>query len=93
MKTSLFHSRTPLVIALVLWLMLSLALAGCTNTVVYQHTTSVKASAEQLDVRVLGFVSDIHVTDGMVEVTLTSVITIGNDIGRVTSNEFTPGAE
>ena len=93
MKANLSHSSTSRAIVLVLWLMLSLILVGCANTVVYQHTTTVKASAEVLDVRVLGFVSDIHVKDGMVEVSMTSVLTFGNAIGRVTSNEIRIEAE
>jgi hypothetical protein len=87
MKTNLSYSCTSRAIV-VIWLMLSPILASCANTVVYQHTTTVKASAEELDVRVLGFVSDIHVKDGMVEVSMTSVLTFGNAIGRVTSNEI-----
>jgi hypothetical protein len=73
-------SSGTLLVSILLLTLLSLLLAGCANTVVYQHTTSVKASADELDVRVLGFVSDIHVKDGSVEVTFTTVITLGNEI-------------
>jgi Na+-transporting NADH:ubiquinone oxidoreductase subunit NqrE len=80
MKASLLHSSASIAITLVLWLFLSLALVGCANTVVYRHTTSVKTSAEEVDVSVLGFVSDIRVKDGLVVVSMTTEISITNEV-------------
>lgn len=80
MKAAIQKSSGTSLVSLLLLTLLSLLLAGCANTVMYQHTTSVKASAEELDVKVLGFVSDIHVKDGLVEVSFTTVITLGNEI-------------
>ncbi len=80
MKANVAYSSVSPVISVILLVLASFILAGCANTVVYQHTTSVKASAEELDVRVLGFVSDVHVKDGSVELAFTTIITLGNEV-------------
>jgi hypothetical protein len=80
MKAPWGHSFGTPVVNILLLTLLSLLLAGCANAVAYQHTTTVKAHADELDVRVLGFVSDIHIKDGSVEVSFTTVITLGNEI-------------
>lgn len=45
-----------------------------------QHATSVRASAAELDVHLLGFVGDVHVKDGLVEVLFITAITVENAI-------------
>jgi hypothetical protein len=75
-KTNLLHARVARLAGAFLLLVVLLALAGCANTVIYQHTTSVKASAKELDVEVLGVLPDVHVTDGVVEVSITTVVSL-----------------
>jgi hypothetical protein len=76
MQTNQPHPSISRSINSFLLLLALLTLVGCANTAVYRHTTSVKARAEQLDVNVLGIVSDVHIQDGEVELTMTTEISL-----------------
>jgi hypothetical protein len=56
------------------------ALVGCANTFVYQHTTSVTASATELNITLSGDEPAVHVQDGRVEVVITTAISITNQV-------------
>jgi hypothetical protein len=65
-----------------LLVLFSFALAGCTNTGAYKHTTVVNASAEELDINALGVAPLIHVQDGTLMVTITTQISLGNVVTK-----------
>jgi hypothetical protein len=70
--------RTFKWVGCVLVLLVPTSLAGCANTVIYTHTTTVTASAQELDIEAPGIVPDVHVKDGMVEVSITTEIAISS---------------